>query len=567
MLFTAYYLSSLVGQAFAIPAASLPTAHTVNGTYSGLSIPSFNQEVFYGIPYAQAPVGDLRLRRSLPYNQSWSGVRNATVRSDSCPGYNGFPLALVGGSLIDGLTLGEDCLTIDIVRPANINASDKLPVFTWFYGGGFIAGGSADPKYNLSYIVRNSMDMDKPIIGTIINYRTMCFGFLASKEVLHANVSNLGLFDQRRGLKWIQENIQSFGGNPDKVTIAGESAGGSSTGYHLIGFKGDNDGLFRGAIMESASLLGAPINNPEQLQRSYQGMYDNITTTVGCHTLNDSLACLRTVPFETLHQACIGFRQTPIMDGEFISQLPSQSIQKGEIADVAIIMGSNTDEGTAVFLGPRASPLNNDQDVFKYVQALGSGLDNSTVETVMNLYPDDPTWGCPFGTGPERFADQGYQYKRGAAIAGDYFIHSGRRFYANSHSIQSQMPMYTYRFDQAPWNMKEPSIMIIPPVYVTHYSEIVYVFDNPNNNSNFIGPYPGYAKLQSFVSRSWVSFIHDLDPNNHGLQDPNLPKWPKYSSSHPQNIVFREGGSFIENDDYRKQKLAFWPTIWAELQT
>lgn len=202
-------------------------------------------------------------------------------------------------------------------------------------------------------------------------------------------------------------------------------------------------------------------------------MYDNITATVGCNTSNDSLACLRTVPYETLHQACTGFRQTPIMDGEFISQLPSQSIQKGEIADVSIIMGSNTDEGTAVFLGPRANPLNTDQDVFKYIRALGSGLDNETVETVMSLYPDDPTWGCPFGTGPERFADQGFQYKRGAAIAGDYFIHSGRRFYANSHSIRSQKPIYTYRFDQAPWNMREPSIMIIPPVYVTHYSEVL----------------------------------------------------------------------------------------------
>lgn len=136
MLFTAYYLVSLVGHAFAVFAASSPTAHTVNGTYSGLNIPSFKQEAFYGIPYAQAPVGDLRLRRSLPCNQSWSGIRNATVRSDSCPGYNGFPLALVGGSLVDRLTLGEDCLTIDIVRPASTNTSDKLPVFTWFYGGG-----------------------------------------------------------------------------------------------------------------------------------------------------------------------------------------------------------------------------------------------------------------------------------------------------------------------------------------------------------------------------------------------------------------------------------------------
>lgn len=207
-------------------------------------------------------------------------------------------------------------------------------------------------------------------------------------------------------------------------------------------------------------------------------MYENITATVGCSTSNNSLACLRTIPYETLHQACTGFRQTPIIDGEFISQLPSQSIQKGEIADVSIIMGSNTDEGTAVFLGPRANPLNTDQDVFKYIQALGGGLDNETVKTVMSLYQDDPTWGCPFGTGPERFADQGFQYKRGAAIAGDYFIHSGRRFFANSHSIRSQKPIYTYRFDQAPWNMREPSIMIIPPVYVTHYSEVLVHYSN-----------------------------------------------------------------------------------------
>lgn len=136
MLFKAYHLLSLVGHALAGSAAFSPKVSTVNGTYSGLNIPSFNQEAFYGIPYAESPVGDLRLRRSLPYNQSWSGIRNATVRSNSCPGYNGFPLDLVGGSLIDGLTLGEDCLTIDIVRPAHVNPSDKLPVFVWFYGGG-----------------------------------------------------------------------------------------------------------------------------------------------------------------------------------------------------------------------------------------------------------------------------------------------------------------------------------------------------------------------------------------------------------------------------------------------
>jgi carboxylesterase type B len=115
-----------------------PTVQTVNGTYTGLNLESFSQEAFYGIPYATPPLGDLRLRRALPFDQSWTGTRKATVRSDSCPGYNGFPDSLVGGSLIDGLTLGEDCLTIDIVRPANTKPNDDLPVFVWIYGGGLL---------------------------------------------------------------------------------------------------------------------------------------------------------------------------------------------------------------------------------------------------------------------------------------------------------------------------------------------------------------------------------------------------------------------------------------------
>lgn len=101
------------------------------------------------------------------------------------------------------------------------------------------------------------MEMQKPIIAVIPNYRTMSFGFMASEEVAAAGVGNLGLRDQRRALGWIQENIEAFGGDPSKVTIGGESAGGSSVGYQMIANEGQHEGLFRGAVMESASLLGA----------------------------------------------------------------------------------------------------------------------------------------------------------------------------------------------------------------------------------------------------------------------------------------------------------------------
>jgi carboxylesterase type B len=122
---------------------------------------------------------------------------------------------------------------------------------------GFKAGGSADPRYNTSFIVQNSIEMQKPIIAVVPNYRTMSFGFMASKEVAAAGVGNIGLMDQRLALRWVQENIQAFGGDPNQVTIGGESAGGSSVGYQMVANKGQNDGLFRGVIMESASLLGA----------------------------------------------------------------------------------------------------------------------------------------------------------------------------------------------------------------------------------------------------------------------------------------------------------------------
>jgi carboxylesterase type B len=306
------------------------------------------------------------------------------------------------------------------------------------------------------------------------------------------------------------------------------------------------------------------VNTVETLNVTYQGWYDNITTTVGCNTAADSLACLRTVPYQKLFSAVNGFQFKPYIDGKFISQPPSVSIAKGQIADVALIMGSNTDEGTAEFFTPRGT-LNNDSDIASLVAHLGGGLNSSVVANILRLYPDDPIRGCPFGTGPERFADQGFQYKRGAAITGDVNIHAGRRAYAINHSQRSKHPIYTYRFNQAPWNMQEVDVTTTAPVYVTHFTEIVHVFDNPDKNVNWIGPYPIISELATFVSRSWVSFIHDQNPNNHGLE--GKPVWPKYNTSNPQNIVFRAGASWVEKDDWRQEPLAYWSTLWSEIMT
>ena len=165
---------------------------------------------------------------------------------------------------------------------------------------------------------------------------------------------------------------------------------------------------------------------------------------------------------------------TPILDGQFLSRLPSESFAQGLVADVAILAGSNTDEGTATFFGPRGT-LNTDADVHNLIAEMGVGLDNDTVSKVMELYPDDPAQGCPFNTGPERFADQGYMYKRGAAIIGDEVIHAGRRYitqYYSSLPPHSKNPTYSYRFDQSPWNDIEILVATVAPVFSTHYSEV-----------------------------------------------------------------------------------------------
>jgi cholinesterase len=187
---------------------------------------------------------------------------------------------------------------------------------------------------------------------------------------------------------------------------------------------------------------------------------------------------------------------TPVLDGTFLKRLPSESFAKNLVADVAILAGSNTDEGTATFFGPRYT-LNTDADVHALLAGMGNGLDNATIAEAMALYPDDPAQGCPFNTGDERFAENGYMYKRGAAIIGDEVIHAGRRFTTEYYSSHTKSPVYSYRFDQTPWNGIEVLVATEAPVYSTHYSEV---------GAHYPVIYNSYRKLIHLMRRS-ASFL------------------------------------------------------------
>ncbi|GAA86600.1 liver carboxylesterase [Aspergillus luchuensis IFO 4308] len=273
--------------------------------------------------------------------------------------------------------------------------------------------------------------MGKPIVAVSLNYRLHCWGFMWSNEMKEAGVGNLGLRDQRLALHWIQENIAAFGGDPAQVTIWGESAGANSVGTHLVAYGGRDDGIFRAAISES----GAPsVYQRYPTPDDWQPYYDGIVNASGCSSATDTLACLRTIPTDTLHSifdntsivpehsisGLSGAKFIPVIDDDFIKGSGTIQLQEGKFVKVPYLIGANADEGTA-FAVPG---VNTDAEFRELVKDLG--LDNATTDIFEALYPNIPQIGIPaimVGKPPSGY---GRQYKRVAAFQGDVNIHGPR---------------------------------------------------------------------------------------------------------------------------------------------
>lgn len=279
-----------------------PIATVLNGSYQGIELPTWNQEAFLGIPYTQPPLGNLRFRRPQSLNTSWTGVRNATQYGYSCYQY------------ASKFNLSEDCLTLNVVRPAGTKANDALPVLIWIYGGGLTSGSSADPQYNVSGILNVSQRLGQPIITVSINYRLGLWGFLSSTQLLEEGNLNVGLLDQRMAMRWVQENIAAFGGDPTKVTIWGESAGAQSIGLHLSSYGGRNDDLYRGCkcsaryIISPTALfkLSSTSDSKSLLERMRSSFQSSIPPLQSSH-LQSMLSIFTDIHTSTLRHNGIGW--------------------------------------------------------------------------------------------------------------------------------------------------------------------------------------------------------------------------------------------------------------------
>ena len=326
-LFFLLLLTLTASVAFAQLNGEDPRVKIANGTVEGINESGI--KTFKGVPFAAPPAGDLRWKEPQPV-KDWTGVRKADKF-----GPRAMQLPVFGDMNFRSDGMNEDCLYLNVWTPAK-TGNEKLPVLVYFYGGGFMAGDGSELRYDGESMARTG------IVTVTVNYRLGIFGFLShpelTKESPHHASGNYGLLDQSAALQWVQKNIASFGGDPKKVTIAGESAGSFSVSAQMASPLSRN--IIAGAIGESGSLLGL---NPTASLKDAEKAGTDFGTSIKASTLAD----LRAMPADQLLKATAnaGFGRFPIcIDGYFFPKSPLEIFEKGEQAHVPLLVGWNSQE-------------------------------------------------------------------------------------------------------------------------------------------------------------------------------------------------------------------------------
>ncbi|KAF8800976.1 carotenoid ester lipase precursor [Phlegmacium glaucopus] len=431
---------------------------------------------FLGIPFAAPPIGNLRFALPKP-PLKFAGVHQATSFGAACPQQIVDISAVAGlGSILGNLsTISEDCLFINIVKPATIPLGKKLPVLFWIYGGGFEDGDTS--IYPGDSVVARSIALGEPVIYVSANYRVSALGFLAGKEAQAAGIGNAGLRDQRFAMEWVQTHISAFGGDPDRVTIWGESAGAVSIGLHLVIHDGNPQGLFHGGFMESGS--------PMSLQHitDQQPLFDQLVADTECTGSADLIACLRSVSLDTLMTALNKspnvfsyttlLRWQPSVDGHLIVRDPLVAISKGLYAKVPLVTGDCDDEGTIFSF--TTTNITNNAEFLDYVQSnyFNGSLTAEQLTEIGLAYPDDVTQGSPFDTGTLNAVTP--EFKRLAAIQGDIIFQAPRRFLLEAASKTQPAFAFLYKRGKS-----------IPGLGAFHSSDIPEFYGN-GTAPDFIG--------------------------------------------------------------------------------
>jgi para-nitrobenzyl esterase len=480
---------------------------------------------FKGIPYAAPPVGGLRWKPPQAV-QAWNGVRSSTEWGPRC-----MQSDRLGD--IDPLNkrMDEDCLYLNVWTPAKSEA-EKLAVMVWIHGGSNLNGAGTQPEYDGARLA------SKGVVVMTINYRLDIFGFLAHPELTKESDSrssgNYGLLDQIAALKWVQNNIAAFGGDPARVTVFGESAG--SLDISLLMTSPLAKGLFARAIGESGGALTPIVAfGPKPLQVGERDGGDFVAS-IGANSLAD----LRARPAAELLEATLkkpilyGFG---VVDGYVVPEHPASVFAKGRQNDVPLLVGWNADEGT-LFAARVAFPAN----APSYADRLRAQFKDQA-ELALKLYP-------PGSTPDENKAAF-------AALLGDEIIGYGGWAWSERAAATGTAPVYRYYFTRRPPGAPPLSISPLTAPGVYHSAELYYVFDALS-----VREWPWDAddrRLADAMSSYWVNFAKTGDPNL-----PGLPQWSAYKPN-GGGLVMELGTEIGMRAEPHRDRYEFFDALYGKL--
>ncbi|WP_394351760.1 carboxylesterase/lipase family protein [Pontibacter pamirensis] len=514
-------------------------AKTVNGIVEGTTEQS-GIRAFKGVPFAAPPVGDLRWREPQPV-QNWQGVRQAKQF-----GPRAMQLPVFGdmGFRSDGMS--EDALYLNVWTPAK-SENERLPVLVYFYGGGFVAGDGSEARYDGESMAQ------KGIVAVTVNYRLGAFGFFAhpelTKESPHNSSGNYGYMDQNAALRWVQQNIAAFGGDPSKVTIAGESAGSISVSAQMASPL--SKGLIARAIGESGALVNSSLDPTPLAEAEKNGV--EFASSLGAN----SLAALRALPAQQILDAAGKLPMghfVATVDGYFFPKSPAAIYAAGEQAKVPLLAGWNSEEMNYMMVMGREKPT-----VENYENAVRR-LYGEKADEVLEVYK---------ATTDEE------ALQAATDLAGDRFIAYSTWKWMDLHSQTSGNPVYRYLFSRPRPPMtaemgnassglaggvvkeEDPNAFKMPAARgAVHAAEIEYAMGNLASNKVYAWTPEDYI-VSEVMQNYFANFIKTGNPNGKGL-----PTWPTASNGDKVQVMYIDVNTAAKPEENRGRYL-----ILDKLQT